>query len=285
TISRSKLPGYFLPAIGPLSILIARLWTSSKEREGDRMPDWLTAAFATLVGVGLLLFISPRLTTLRVVRVAIEKKTPQELVDLVKGALVYSGVMLAAVGILGRNLTSRARRKIPSPILLVLLLAVTPFMLLQWTSPIRRYMAQESSRQLAEEILNSPQRDLPLYGYYYFRTSLPFYLLRPVGIVTTGSEELTSNFVTAHWPNIQPEMERAGFTGGILAPGLNGLAGPLVRERVWRTTPAPSPALVILQNGMVPGLFRSRGEVIPRWNGWQFSVWEVPGSAPSSSSK
>ncbi len=285
TISRSKLPGYFLPAIGPLSILVARLWTSSREREGERMPDWLTAAFATLVLVGLFLFISPRLMAFRAVRTVIEKKTPQDVVDLVKGALVYSGVMLAAVGILGRNIASRARRKVPSMVLLILLLAVTPFLLLQWTSPIKQYMAFQSSRRIAETILTSPQRDLPLYGYYYFRTSLPFYLRRPVGIVTTGSEELTSNYVAAHWPNVQPEMDRAGFTGDIPAPGFDGLVGPLVPERVWRTTPAPVPSLVILQNGKVPNLFHSRGEVIPHWNWWDYSVWEVPATAQQNSPK
>jgi 4-amino-4-deoxy-L-arabinose transferase-like glycosyltransferase len=276
TISRSKLPGYFLPAIGPLGILMARLWTTSKDREAQRMPDWLTAAFATLVGVGLLLIIVPRFESLHMVRVRVEKKMPQDVLALVKPALVYSGILLVALGILGRNVASRARRKVPTNALLALLLLAAPLLLLQWLKPIKRYVANESSKSLAESILTSPDRNLPVYGYYYFRTSLPFYLRRPVGLVTSGAEEMTSNFVVSRWPDVHPEMARAGFEVGLPAPGLNGFPGPLVRERDWREKTAASPTLVFLQNGLVPNLYKSRGSANPLWNGWGYSVWEVP---------
>ncbi len=278
TISRSKLPGYFLPAIGPLSILVARLWTTSKEHEAERMPDWLTAAFATLVAIGLLLFVAPRFSALTVVRSVVEKKMPPDVIDLVKRALVYSGVMLAALGILGRNLASRARRKIPSPVLLALLLVATPCLLLQWTAPIKGFVAYKSSQRLARAILNSPQRDMPIYGLYYFRTSLPFYLRRPVGLITTGSEEMTSNYVTSRWPNVLPDMARSGFPSGLRAPGLNGIPGPLVRLRDWRVEATAFPTQIIVQYKLVPMLFQIRESPIPRGEWGGCFVWEMPAS-------
>ena len=51
---------------------------------------------------------------------------------------------------------------------------------------------------LSRTLLASPQKDLTVYGFYYFRTSLPFYLRRPVGIVTGGGGELTSNYIASH---------------------------------------------------------------------------------------
>jgi hypothetical protein len=160
--------------------------------------------------------------------------------------------------------------------LLALLLLATPLLLLQWTKPIKRYVANASSRRLAELILSSNEHDLPVYGYYYFRTSLPFYLRRPVGLVTSGAEEMTSNFVDSRWPNVQPEMKRAGFDRNVAAAGTEGFPGPLVMEQDWRSRTAPTPTLVFLQNGLVPNLYRSRGSADPLWNGWGYSVWEIP---------
>jgi drug/metabolite transporter superfamily protein YnfA len=280
TVSRSKLPGYFLPALGPLSILVACLWTRSKSRDTGRMPDWLTASFATLVGFGLLLIVAPRFEHLQFVHTRLEKKMAPAVLELVKTSMLFSGALVAAFGVLGRDLASRSKRKTPSNTLFAILALVTPLMFLQWAAPVKLYAAYSSSRSLAKEILSGRQRDLPIYGYYYFRTSLPFYLQRPVGLVTTGAEEMTSNYVVSRWPNLQAQLQRAGFAPNLAAAGEGGFPGPLVFEKDWSSQASSSTILVFVRNGQVSDLFRSRGMADPLWSAWDYSVWEIPASAP-----
>lgn len=275
TVSHSKLPGYFLPALGPLSVLMARMWSECKSQGSGRVPDWLTASFATLIAAGLLLILAPRLDSLYFVHARIEKKMPPSLLELAKTSMLFSGVLLMALGVLGRDLAGRAKLKALPNALFALLLMAAPLTLLQWAAPIKLYAANFSSRSLAQEILSSPQRTLPIYGYYYFRTSLPFYLQRPVGLVTTGAEEMTSNYVVSRWPNLQAQMKQAG-----LAAGGEWHPGPLVFESDWRSRVPGSPSLVLVRNGQVPLLVKSVGNVDPLWNGWEYSVWEIPASAP-----
>jgi len=213
------------------------------------------------------------------VHTQVEKKIPPDVVAHVKSAMLFSGVLLAALGILGRDFASRAKRKIPNYTLLALLLLAAPLLMLQWLKPVKLFVANASSRQLADLILSSPNRNLPIYGYYYFRTSLPFYLQRPVGLVTSGAEEMTSNFVVSRWPGVPPEMNRAGFDTNTPAAGTLGFPGPLTKERDWQAQTATLPTLVFLRNGLVPNLHKSRGAPNPLWNGWDYSVWEIPARA------
>ena len=53
TLSHSKLPTYFLPAIVPLSILMGLVWQDVGKEAQARPPDWLTAGFALLLGLGV----------------------------------------------------------------------------------------------------------------------------------------------------------------------------------------------------------------------------------------
>lgn len=276
TISHSKLPGYFLPAIGPLSILMAHLWARARSRDAGRMPDWVTAGFATLIAVGLLLIVAPRFEHVHFIHVKLEKKMPMSVLPLANTALMFSGALLAALGILGRDLASRAKRKIPTAAMFAALLVAFPLVFLQWARPIRRYAAITSSRGLAETILASRERDLPVYGYYYFRTGLPFYLRRPVGVVTTGGEEMTSNYVASRWPNIRPNLKRSGFAAEGDAAGEDHHPGPLVFERDWRASTQMTSTLIVVRHGMVPTLVKSGAVIEPLWTGWDYSVWEVP---------
>ena len=280
SISHSKLPGYFLPALGPLAVLVAWVWTSSTTRESARMPDWLTATFATLIAVGLLMILAPRLEYVHSIHRLVEKKIPPGGWELVKAAFLVSGIVLVALGILGRDFASRAKRKAPSNILLAFLLLASPLVLLELAAPFRLYTVYSSSKVLAETILNSPYRDQPIYGYYYFRTSLPFYLHRPVGLVTTGAEEMTSNYVVSRWPRLQPQLSKAGFAPGPAVPGTEGISGPLVLEKDWGPQAKSLPTLVFTNNGLVPQLFKTLGTATPFKSGWGFSVWETSATAP-----
>lgn len=285
TISRSKLPGYILPALGPLSILTAHLWSTAQSGDTGRVPDWLKAGFATMVILGLVMIVSPRLDHLDVVHARLTKKMPPSIIELAKVSLMFSGVLLAALGILGRDFAARAKRKVPSNASLAVLLLTTPLMLLQWGSTLDLYAKTFSSRSIARTITASQEHGLPVYGYYYFRTSLPFYLASPVGLVTTGGEEMTSNYVGSRWPDIQAEMQRAGFRDRVEVAGQSKLPGPLVFEKDWRPRSGATPILVLVRNSLVPTLFKKVGTVDPLWTEWEFSVWKIPAPAPSPQDK
>ena len=76
-------------------------------------------------------------------------------------------------------------------------MAVVPMFALRWYAPLQLLTETHSSRGLAATILASPERDSPIFGYYYFRTSLPFYLRRPVGLLSVEWGEMTSNYQVA----------------------------------------------------------------------------------------
>ena len=195
SLSRSQLPGYFLPAIVPLGILLAKAWEDVGSPGAIRSPDWLTAGFASLLGVGLLVAASSQLAIFSAAHSHLARKIYPAVFAMLKPSVLYTGLILATLAVVGRNIAARTRGKTLSVAAIVLLALTTPALLARWIAPLRIYADTNSSRRLANTIRSSPDRDLPVYGYYYFRTSLPFYLRRPVGLVTTDGNELTSNYL------------------------------------------------------------------------------------------
>jgi 4-amino-4-deoxy-L-arabinose transferase-like glycosyltransferase len=284
SISRSKLPGYFLPATIPLSILMAQVWAELDARALARRPDWLTAGFSTLVALGLLMALSPQLLRFHSLQLLTTKKLPPALIPLVRPALVFAGLMLAGLGVLGRNLSSRLRPGTLSTVTFTILVLTTPLLIARWIVPLEVYAASSSSRQLARTILQSPERDLPVYGYYYFRSGLPFYLRRPVGLVTQGASELTSNYVASHWRS----GPKAGSSGSEGAAQRNNVAElrmtPLDNARLLLIDASQLPALVdasgspwllLMRGDRVAQLPQTLGSVEPLWDGGDYSVWKV----------
>jgi 4-amino-4-deoxy-L-arabinose transferase-like glycosyltransferase len=268
SISHSKLPAYILPACVPLSLLMARAW--SELDYATRAPDWLTAGFAALMALGLvtaLVFWLPfHFAWLE--RLSATKMSPQTLVH-VRPSLAYTGLILTGWGILGRKLASSwGRRGIPSFTLAIAAL-VAPSVFLRWARPIRTYAEFASSRELARTILSSPQKDLTVYGYYYFRTSLPFYLKRPVGLVTGGGGELTSNYIASRL-----ETERSGEAARELLLDYQSFYS--------KAQTSAQPFLVLARNSHVASLGKATGraeDLTPLWTEWQDSVWEVPAAS------
>jgi Dolichyl-phosphate-mannose-protein mannosyltransferase len=274
SFSHSKLPGYFLPALVPLSILMGAVWSRSESGLGMKVPDWMTAGFAALIFIGLLLLVAPVWMNSASLHSRLSRKLPAEVLAYARPSMIYSGIILMALGVLARDLLGRVGQRAPAWLAFALLSLAFPLLLLRCAEPLGFYAAHNSSRRLARTILSSPQKDLPVYGYYYFRTSLPFYLERPVGLVTTGAGELTSNFVASRWPNLHNKataqlFPRLANTG--CWPG----GGPIVvREREWLGGPGPWPVLVMLRNDHVSGLVSNAKRLDPLWSGWKFSVWQ-----------
>ncbi|HLI35712.1 MAG TPA: glycosyltransferase family 39 protein, partial [Terriglobia bacterium] len=289
TISHSKLPSYFLPALIPLSLLMALTWRDIEESGAARSPDWLTAGFAVMILLGLLMAISPQLLHFHGIEKQLARKMPASVLTLLKSSLLLGGLIVAALGFLGRNLAMRSRKPILRQLALGVVALTVPLLVLRWIAPLRNYFATFSSRTLAGAILTSPQRNLPIYGYYYFRTSLPFYLRRPVGLVTTDGDELTSNYVVARFRTLVKTARFPSATGSSEAGtgmGSEWAGQPLLldsRQLGDLARSGPGPFLLIVQNHEINEALGAAGSMFPLWGAWKYSVWEKrPGAAASN---
>jgi 4-amino-4-deoxy-L-arabinose transferase-like glycosyltransferase len=267
SISQSKLPGYFLPAVVPLSILMAVAWAEVGAAGAERRPDWLTAGFATLILLGLVVTAAPQVFRFAAVEIALTEKIHPAVVALLKPSLFYTGLILVALGFVGRNLAARRGGSILSVTSLTLVALAVPLLLVRWRVPLQTYAAASSSRQLARTILESPEKDLPLYGYYCFRTSLAFYLRHPVGLVTADASELTSNYISRRLPELRRGMGRAGPPEPLLMDSTD------LRNRAHYS---PQAMLVMVRNRNVRQLSQVVPRMEPLWSDWEYSVWKIP---------
>jgi 4-amino-4-deoxy-L-arabinose transferase-like glycosyltransferase len=266
TVSHSKLPAYILPALVPLSILMGRAWQDVGKEAQARPPDWLTAGFALVLGLGVLVAAASHSWLYAALQVRLAKKLHPQVLGLIQPSLLYTGLILAALGFLGRRLAAQTRGRRLATATFALAAVIVPTLALRWYTPLRLFAETDSSRRLAAAILSSPERDAPIFGYYYFRTSLPFYLRRPVGLVSVGWEEMTSNYQGGR----QVEARRAA--GG--HPGEGVLVTALEFRALAKSN--AQPILVMIPNAFVQGLWGDVGRIDPLWNESDFSIWEIP---------
>jgi 4-amino-4-deoxy-L-arabinose transferase-like glycosyltransferase len=284
SLSRSQLPGYFLPAIVPLGILMAKLWGDVGESGATRAPDWLTAGFATLLGLGLIVAACSQLAIVSSTHSRLAGKLHPDVFAMLKPSVLYTGLILAALAVVGRNVAARARGKWLSAVALALLALTTPALLARWIGPIRAYADVNSSRRLASTILSSQEKDLPVYGFYYFRTSLPFYLRRPVGLVTTDANELTSNYLAWRVAKVRRGLLPEAVPGALSRTFQELDPVPVDQRRlldIWQfvgmSRTSAQPRLVVVRNTHVGLLANDVDRVEPLWSDWAYSVWKIPG--------
>jgi 4-amino-4-deoxy-L-arabinose transferase-like glycosyltransferase len=266
TISRSKLPGYFLPAVIPLSILTARVWEEAETEEAPR-PLWLRAGFVTLVVLGFLVALSPQAFRLGPVAAAATRKMSPAILALMQPALLASGVILMALGVIGRNLAARLAGSKLAWLALALAALAVPLSLVRWARVIATQAENSSSRRLAQAILRSPEKDLPMYGFYCFRTGMPFYLRRRMNLVTSSGSELSSNYIVA-------TLERRKSMMLMKPPGEPDLI--VANELREQALKGGAPFLVLVRNRDVPMLAATLPDIEPMVNDWEYSVWKVP---------
>jgi 4-amino-4-deoxy-L-arabinose transferase-like glycosyltransferase len=284
SISRSKLPGYFLPATIPLSLLMARVWAELDAPTLNRRPDWLTAGFAALIALGLLVSLSPQLLRFHNVQLLATKKIPVPVMPLIRPALLFAGLILAGLGVLGRNLAARLGAGTLSGVTFALVALTSPLLMARWLVALEVYAQSSSSRQLARTILQSPQRDLPVYGYYYFRTGLPFYLRRPVGLVTWDANELTSNYLAMRWRELRGRGSAGAGVGAqtLSLQGYRRAGVPISSPVLVDASRLPAlvdgsatPWLILVRSDRVPQLAQTLGSLDPLWDGWDYSIWKA----------
>ena len=263
TISRSKLPGYILPAFTPLSLLAARLWDKWPGAEGGALPPrWLTRGFWALLGLGLLISLASWGFQLGTFHERLMEKVGPNVAAELGPTLFTWGMMLAGIGILGRH--AGWRRHAPQVTLALLVLAV-PLLILRGYRPVRAHLASQSSAELAEKILSSEMAESPLYAYFCYRPSLGFYLRRPVNLVTTNASELGSNYIP---PRVKRFFEEPGTT--IFSPEHLVRVGESNSRRV----------LVLTLNANISTLLDTIPRAEPLWQDWKFSVWVIPPASP-----
>lgn len=274
SISQSKLPAYFLPAIPALALLLSEIWSREVNCDSPgRRPDWLTAGFAVLIALGILIAATPAWLEAPSLHRTLARKIHPAVLETLPSSIFFTGLILAALGILGRNLVAKSRGRVYATGSLAIFAFTIPLLAVRWWEPARIYAATSSTERLAVAIARGTERDLPIYGYYYFRTGLPFYLRRPVGLLTTGASEFTSNYIAAHWPEIRTRATAPESTGG--AHG--ALLFPTQEEFTAMGRASPQPFLVIVQNGEVPDVAKEEAVFKPLWEAWQYSVWQASG--------
>ena len=266
TISRSKLPGYILPAFTPLSLLGARLWDRWPGAEGGAPPPrWLTRGFWALLGLGLLIFLSSWGLQLGLgpsQERLIEKMGPRVASEL-SPTLFFWGIMLVGISVLGRH--ASWRRHGPGVTLALLVLAV-PLVIVRGYRPLRAHLAAQSSEELAEKILSSEMAESPLYAYHCYRPSLGFYLGRPVNLVTSDASELGSNYIS---PRVKQLLEEPKTT--IFSP-----------EHLVRVAETNSRRVLVLTlNANLSSLIDTIPRAEPLWQDWKYSVWVIPPANPA----
>jgi 4-amino-4-deoxy-L-arabinose transferase-like glycosyltransferase len=267
TISRSKLPGYFLPAVIPLSILLASVWERLESADQPR-PLWLSAGFMTLAVLGLLVAISPQALRLSSVAAAAARKLSPSFLAQSQSALFATGIILMSLGVIGRNVAARlSGSKLAWAVLAIGAFAV-PVTMARWVPGLSVYAEGSSSRRLAAAIERSPEKDWPIYGFYCFRTGMPFYLRRNVNLVTSAGSELSSNYIvhTLERRKSLMQMKPAG------EPDLTDAKGLLERA-----TNGGAPFLVLVRNRDVALLAASVPDIEPMVNDWEYSVWKIQG--------
>lgn len=276
SISHSKLPAYFLPAVPALALLLADIWNREVNCDPPgKRPDWLTAGFAVLIALGILVAAAPAWLDSPSIHRTLARKVHPSVLEALPSSIFFTGLILAALGILGRNLVAKSRARVYCVGSLAIFAFTMPLVTVRWWEPIRIYAATSSTERLAAAIERGTERDLPIYGYYYFRTGLPFYLRRPVGLLTTGASEFTSNYIAGHWPAIRAS---AVARESISEPG-GAVLFPTPQEFSAMGRASPQPFLIIVQNEEAPDVAKQEPVFKPLWDAWKYSVWEASGPA------
>jgi hypothetical protein len=194
------------------------------------------------------------------------RKLDSHVMGLLQPSLLYTGLILAALGFLGRRLATELRGKLRATAAFALAAVIVPVLVLRWYSPLEWVASAHSSRRLAATILSSPYRGAPIYGYYYYRNSLPFYLRRPVGLLSVEWGEMTSNYQVAHQARARRTLGGEAGKGVLVTlPEFKRLAKANAQ-----------PLLVMVPNPLVKDLWGNVGHIDPLWSVGDYSVWEIP---------
>ncbi len=202
SISQSKLPGYILTAVVALGVLVGRLFAQAMQRDEPCFRIVRHGALALAV-VGLsaaVLLTVPWRDPNALAKLS--PKTASHLHDLLP-VLRSLGILCAATALAALYGYFRRDARCVFGAFLLFPLVMAPVV----TGRIGTYVEERSARSLAEAIPPLDQ-DTALVCYLCFPNGLPFYLKRPIRVVSyQDGRELESNYVrfklegAAAWPD------------------------------------------------------------------------------------
>lgn len=190
TLAASKRPQYILPAFVPLAILCALGWYRRPERAASGLQVLGAVALVSGIALAVAAFHGLHLEG------AGERSAASAPV------LAIAGVTFAAWG----GLTVAARRLGAWPALACAAL-LTPALGMILLRPLEPWANMRSARRLAGLLPPGAK----VISFQAFQTSLPFYLRRPVPLLSGTAGELTSNYICS-------QRARFGGDANLLPP-------------------------------------------------------------------
>lgn len=220
SLSRSKQPAYVLSVCVPLALLVGRMLDAALERPAGAAARQLWGALLALAaiaaaggGAALVLRASPDLLA------RLPGPTDQG------GTLwlpALPGIAVVSAALMGVALIACLRRSLPVAVACLGLLL--PGLLVVAEPSFAAYGEARSSRALARQILELPP-STEVACVRCFPSALPFYLGRPVTLVSDDASELRSNYVRfaiardgALPPGIVPLTELGAWLAGRRQP-------------------------------------------------------------------
>ena len=205
SISSSKLAGYVLPGVVALAVLLARVFDLAiRDPEGTAARTLRRGTVVTTLvcgGLGALLAANHVVSPGSPLYVAAAHSARDQ---LLVAFLMISWLVTAAAALVARMSRSMWAALAAFALPLVLLVAVG-------IPRAAAYAEGRSSRTLARAIRSTNAEGIAVAGYRCFAPGLPFYLGRPVTLITLDGREIPSNYIpftlerSPQWP---PQMVR-----------------------------------------------------------------------------
>jgi 4-amino-4-deoxy-L-arabinose transferase-like glycosyltransferase len=210
SISHSKLPQYVLPGIVALGVLVARIFGMAWENPHGRAARLVLrgAVIAAVASLALAALLAVDVFHVRALLPAFGVRNAQSL--LLRGLFAPLLVALVVLGV--TTATARVLRSCRLAFMGFLLFL--PVTMVAGQRELRAYADSVSSRPLSARIeVENPGGDVAMLEC--FSTGLPFYLDRPVFLVSRDGAETTSNYI-AHLIATTPDEQNWPPT--IIAP-------------------------------------------------------------------
>jgi hypothetical protein len=195
TLSTSKLPGYVLPALPLLALLLGGEVVNASERA----ESWGWTAGLGLVLLGVLLVGA----VVGSAPVADWLREPAVLSPALRDLLLRAGILSSCVG-LALTALAAARQEHFVPMALSLSM---PLMVLFGMGSAVLCAEEYSSRRIATELRRIGGERVAVATVFCFRESLDFYLGRVVPLVTKTGTEITSTYLQRNFDRVSPESK------------------------------------------------------------------------------
>lgn len=203
SLSQSKLPGYILSAVVALGILTARLFSLAMLNPQGR------ATRIVLRGT-MGLFLSTGLAALVIVLAAANRGMLEGLFHIGSSTSAWLGAMLPKVApsLAGAALLALAAYRARDVLWCFVAFLALPVLLVTANFDLlSAYGETRSARALAARVSNLLPPNAEIACLNCFPNGLPFYLRRPITVLSDSGKELTSNYIlfslhtAQHWPD------------------------------------------------------------------------------------